>query len=208
MERNTKHAQRVEMVERHLKGESLAHIARDMGLNYYTIRTWWRAYRDAGWEGLVPKSPGPPKTGALSDFEPVVKYVALRLKRENPAWGLDVLRLHMKRRRSLTGKRIPRRTALYNYLKPFYPRFRPDYRGRTSQPSPPATDTQAVHQRWQMDFKGRESIAPEGQVAPWLVCDEFSSAPLAGIIYTKCTGEPKAGLSWRDLQANLGSVKI
>jgi transposase InsO family protein len=112
----------------------------------------------------------------------------------------------MERRRSLTGKRIPRRTALYNYLKPSYPRFRPDYRGRTSQPSPPTMDTQAVHQRWQMDFKGRESIAPEGQVPPWLVCDEFSSAPLAGIIYTKRTGEPKAGLSCRDLQANLRQV--
>jgi transposase len=86
MERNMDHAQLVEMVERHLKGESLAHIASDVSLSYDTTRTWWRAYRDAGWEGLVPKPPGPPKTGALSDFEPVVRYVALRRKRENPAW--------------------------------------------------------------------------------------------------------------------------
>jgi hypothetical protein len=206
MERNTSHAQRVEMIERHLAGESLAHIATDMGRSYYTIRGWWRAYRDAGWAGIVPKAPGPPQTGALSDFEPIVKYVALRLKRENPGWGLDVLLLHMTRRPSLAGKRLPRRTALYNYLKPFYPRLRPDYRGRTSRPSPAVTDVQAVHQRWQMDFKGRERIAPEGQVAPWLVCDEFSHAPLAGIIYTKRTGEPKAGLTYRDLQANLRQV--
>jgi hypothetical protein len=63
-----------------------------------------------------------------------------------------------------------------------------------------------VHQRWQMDFKGRETIEPEGQVSPFLVCDEFSSAPLAGVVYTKRTGDPRAGLSPRDIQENLRAV--
>jgi len=57
-----------------------------------------------------------------------------------------------------------------------------------------------------MDFKGRETIAPEGQVAPFLVCDEFSSAPLAGVVYTKRTGNPTAGLSPRDIQENLRTL--
>jgi hypothetical protein len=135
-----------------------------------------------------------------------VKYVALRLKKEHPAWGLDVLLLHMGRRPSLGEELLPGRTALYNYLRPYLPRFRPQRHLPMKRPEAVVSAVADVHQRWQMDFKGRETIEPEGQVAPFLVCDEFSSAPLAGVIYTKRTGEPKAGLSPRDIQENLRAV--
>ena len=123
--RDTTHAQRVRIVEQHLAGETLSTIATDMELNFYTVRTWWRVYRREGWEGLLPRPSGPPVTGALSEFDDLVKYVALRLKCEHPAWGLDVLLLHMRRRPSLAGKRLPKRTALYNYLKPYYAKVKP-----------------------------------------------------------------------------------
>lgn len=204
--RNTTHAQRVTIVEQHLAGASLRNIAETMGINYYTARKWWRIYHHHSWPSLIPKSPGPPLNGPLSTFDPLVKYVALRLKREHPAWGLDVLRLHMGRRSSLAGKPLPSRTALYYYLRQFLPRFRPQRRLPTKRPEAFVTAVTDVHQRWQIDFKGRETIAPEGQVAPFLVCDEFSSAPLAGVVYTKRTGDPKAGLSYRDIQQNLRAL--
>lgn len=204
--RTTTHAQRVTIVERHLAGTRLTDIAEDMGLNYYTVRKWWRAYCRQGWLALIPKPPGPPASGPLSKFDPLVKYVALRLKREHPAWGLDVLLLHMGRRPSLRGKQLPGRTALYNYLRPYLPRFRPQRHLPMKRPETVVSAVADVHERWQMDFKGREPIEPEGQVAPFLVCDEFSSAPLAGVVYTKRTGDPKAGLSPRDIQDNLRAV--
>lgn len=204
--RNTTHAQRARIVERHLAGIPLSDIAETMGLNYYTARKWWRTYRRQGWSGLVPKTPGPPARGPLSSFDPLLKYVALRLKKEHPAWGLDVLLLHMSRRSSLRGMTLPSRTALYNYLRPHLPRLQRQYRLPTSHPKDFVSDIVDVHQRWQMDFKGRETIAPEGQVSPFLVCDEFSSTPLAGIIYTKRTGDPKAGLTPRSIQENLRQI--
>lgn len=204
--RNTTHAQRVTIVEQHLAGATLKDITEMMNLNYYTVRKWWRQYRRQGWSGLLGQSPGPDRTGALSTFDPLVKYVALRLKSEHPAWGVDLLRLQLSRRPSLAGKAVPGRTALYNYLRPYLPRFRPPRRLPTKRPEVFATAVTDVHQRWQMDFKGRETIAPEGQVAPFLVCDEFSSAPLAGIVYTKRTGDPKAGLSPRHIQQNLRAL--
>jgi transposase InsO family protein len=205
-ERTTSHAQRVAMIEQHLQGQSLASIAQKMQLNRYTVRHWWRCYEQQAWRGLLARSTGRPSTGQLSSFEPMVKYVALRLKREHPGWGLDVLRLEMSRRPSLVGKQLPSRTALYNYLQPFYARLRPGRRLPSQKPQTVVREITRVHQRWQMDFKGKETIVPEGQVSPWLVCDEFSSAPLASVIYTKRTGDPKAGLTLRDIQANLRTV--
>lgn len=204
--RTTTHAQRVAMIERHLQGQPLAKIAQQLELNVYTLRKWWRRYRQRGWAGLSPVQTGRPAAGKLSSFDPLVKYVALRLKRKHPGWGLDVLGLALRRRPSLAGKSLPSRTALYNYLKPFYPRLRPGRRLPTRKPQPRPMTVFGVHQRWQMDFKGRETIPPEGQVAPWLICDEFTSAPLASVIYTKRTGEPKAGLTMADIQANLRQV--
>ena len=94
--RETTHAERVDIVERHLAGETLAAIAEDMGLNYYTVRKWWRIYRTSGWSGLKPKPKGPPEVGILGTFSPLVKYVLLRLKRTHPGWGVDVLLLQCR----------------------------------------------------------------------------------------------------------------
>ncbi|RME81437.1 MAG: helix-turn-helix domain-containing protein, partial [Caldilineae bacterium] len=58
--RETSHAERVTMVERHLAGETLQAIADDMGCSYYTVRKWWRRYKKEGWRGLEPKPKGAP----------------------------------------------------------------------------------------------------------------------------------------------------
>src|SRR5688500_4134692 len=108
--RNTDHATRIEIIERHLAGETLANLAEALQLNFYTVRNWWRISHRQGLPGLFPKPAGPPGRGVLSKFEPLVKYVVLRLKRHHPAWGLDVLRLELKRRPSLRGIALPQRT--------------------------------------------------------------------------------------------------
>jgi len=204
--RNTTHAQRVRMVERRLAKENLQAIAADMGFNFYTVRKWWRVYRQDGWDGLAPRPPGPPTRGALSEFDDLVKYAALRLKREHPAWGLDVLLLHMSRRPSLAGKRLPKRTALYNYLKPFYPRFR-TRRLRVKRPKTQVTDVNAVHQRWQIDFKGDVQAADQTTIKPLNICDELTSAPLASILHTRQKGQSDS-VTTRDVQADLRTVFV
>ena len=56
---NVSHAERVEMVERHLAGESLSDIAQKMRVNFYTVRKWWRCWSKGGWTALAPKERGP-----------------------------------------------------------------------------------------------------------------------------------------------------
>lgn len=198
--RTTTHAQRVAIIERHNAGETLTTIAQDMHLNYYTVRKWWRRYRDQGWAGLQPKPLGRPR-GALQTFDPMVKYVILKLKRRHPGWGPDTIRLALQRRTSLHGYRLPKRTALYNYIHSFYPRLNEHRRLKTERFVHQPTEVQAVHVRWQMDFKGDEQIADLGKVRPWLVCDEYTSAPLAGIIQ-----RIRPAYSTRQIQTQLRDV--
>ena len=109
------HAERVRIVERHIGGATLRAIAESLDLNLFTVRHWWRVYRDGGWSALTPAAKGPGRCGALGRFDPMVKYVVLRLKREHPGWGLPMLRLHMQRRPSLAGLALPQNTALWSY---------------------------------------------------------------------------------------------
>jgi hypothetical protein len=142
----------------------------------------------------------------LHKFDPLVKYVILRLKREHPAWGLDVLRLALKRRPSLKGKRLPKRTAIWNYLRCFYPRLMEHRRLRTQRPIAKTSSITAVHQRWQMDCKGDVQLEGLGQIKPFIVCDEFTGAPLAGIIHLVKQDNQQFLLSFRDIQADLRTI--
>lgn len=206
--RETTHAERVEMVERHLAGETLDDIAESLDLNMYTVRQWWRAYRDGGWPALEPVSKGPPEVGTLGRFDPLVKYVALRLKREHPAWGTPILRLHMQRRPSLKGRRIPKDTALWSYLHQFGSRLVRPRRLPTKRPTPsPPPRALAPHQCWEMDFKGDEVVADcQTAISPLAFSDEASGAPLARYMHALKAKGNRQGLTMRQVQADLRQV--
>lgn len=207
-QKETTHADRIELVERQVAGENLAEIAMSKKLSVYTIRKWWRAYRDQGRVGLEPKEKGPPPVGVLGRFDPLVKYVALRLKRQHPGWGTPMLRLHMKRQPSLANVAIPGDTALWNYLKQFGDRLIQPQQLPTKRPQPNAPKRgQQPHECWEMDFKGDELVAGcNAIVAPFAVSDEASGAPLARIIHELRAKGNRKGLSMRSVQADLRQV--
>jgi transposase len=201
--RSTTHAHRIEIVQRHQQGQSYHQIAVAMHLNYYTVRKWCRRQQRQGWRGIEPCS-RTPSTGVLSHFHPVIKYVALRLKRQHPGWGLDKLRLELQRHPDLAGEQLPARSSLHSYLKQFYPRLRQHRPARTHRPQPSIERAGAAHEGWQMDFKGDYSFPHLGKVKPFMVCDEYTSAPLAGLLHTARRG----GVTMRDVQHNLRQVFV
>jgi hypothetical protein len=204
---DTTHAERADIVERHLAGETLSAIAGQLGLNHYTVRKWWRAYRDHGWDGIGPRPKGPPAVGPLGRFDPLVKYVALRLKREHPAWGPDMLRLHMSRRPSLQGHRLPKNTALWSYLHQFGSRLLSPRRLQTTRPTQPVSRAKEPHQCWQMDFKGDEVVGGcQKVISPLGVSDEASGAPLGRYLHVLKAKGNRSGLTSRDVQHDLRQV--
>lgn len=204
--RATDHAERVLFVELHQHGHSYHQIATQTGRNYYTVRHWIRIFKKQGWAGIDPSQTGKQKVGSLARFDPKVKYAVLRLKRKNPGWGLDVLLLALRRRRSLQGVTLPSRTALYYYLRPYLPRLRPGRRLPTVKPKPEVAATATVHDRWQMDFKGEIKVQPAGLVTALNICDEHSSAPLAGVIYASRGTKGNSGMTSRTVQQALRQV--
>jgi len=208
MQRETIQVERIEMVERHVAGEPLAEIAKSMDRSVYTVRKWWRTYRDQGWAGLEPKAKGPPRVGALGRFDPMVKYVALRLKRQHPGWGTPILRIYMQRQSSLANLAIPGNTALWNYLKQYGDRLIQPKRLFTKRPQPDTPKRgQQAHECWEMDFKGDERVGGcNAIVAPFAVSDEASGAPLARFIHELRAKGNRRGLTVRTVQADLRQV--
>lgn len=205
--RETIHAERVEIVERHQAGETLKAIAQSLQLSRYTVRHWWRAFRDGGWAALEPQPKGPPAVGPLGRFDPLVKYAALRLKLEHPAWGSEMLRLHMGRRPSLQGFALPKNTALWSYLHQFGSRLLTPRRLPTKRPSSSPRQAEEPHQCWQMDFKGDEVVSGcEAIISPLALSDEASGAPLARRIYVLKAKGNRQGLTMRHVQGDLRQI--
>jgi len=196
--RETSHSERVEMIQDKLNGMSLQKIAEKYGLNYYTVRTWWRRFRDQGWDGLHPRLSQRPRRGVLSTFTPLIRYVILRLKRQHPGWGSDVILLHLRRHRSLDGQKLPSRSAIAAYISPYLGRIK-GHRVVVKRPKQSTPKVSAVHECWQMDFKGAESLGGCGSSAPFMVVDALSSAPLHTQLYP---GDLK-GVTWRNIQQEL-----
>jgi len=201
--RATSHAQRVAMVRRHHEGVTLSAIASEMGLNLYTVRKWWRAFRKDGWPGLVGGRRAARGSGPLARFDPLVRYALLRLKRTHPGWGPDKLRLALQRQPSLKGRRLPGRSTIAAYLSPYLMRLQPDRETVSQPPQILVTAAQLPHERWQMDFKGQMSFDHVGRVKPFQICDDFTCAPLACILHVVDDGQSRHPLTARHVQANL-----
>jgi len=197
--RRTTHQDRIKMIELKQTGYTLAQIAEHMGLHRDTVRTWWRRYRDAGWEALQPSQKPNAKPGPMSQFDSLVRYVALRLKRQHPGWGAPVLLATMARRPSLAGKRLPSRSTLSAYLKPYGRRIRPAYHQAMKRPCQPAMTIRAPHECWQIDFKGDESVGTAGHVSPLMIVDRLTSAPLGTVLFPAGL----KGVTSRDVQREL-----
>jgi hypothetical protein len=135
----------------------------------------------------------------LSSFDPLVSYAALRLKCQHPHWGPDTLLLHLSRRGSLAGKGLPGRSTLAAYLQPYLWCIRQQRRATRRRPVTGEWPLQQVHECWQMDFKGSETPGPCGPVAPFLVTEALTSAPLSVVVRPAT----RKGLSFRDVQADL-----
>jgi hypothetical protein len=96
MQKRTTLSDRQEMATLREEGFSCQAIAQATGYSWEAVRHICRAYRDHGADGLLPSSPGRPDQGMLSTFEPIVRYVGLRLKLEHPRDGPDVILADMR----------------------------------------------------------------------------------------------------------------
>ena len=101
--------QRQQMFKAHLRGQSYREIAEAYGLSKYTVRYWCRRQRDGG---SVRTQWYQSKRGVLSQYDPIVRYVVLRLRLEHARWGPRSILAHLRKRSSLEGKRLPSEASI------------------------------------------------------------------------------------------------
>lgn len=111
-------AQRREMMLLVEEGHTYAEVAEQMGVSFWTARKWIRQAKRCGLESLG-SCYGRPGAGSLAGFDPRVRYVALRLKREHPKWGAEYVLKKLGERRSLRDRKLPSATTIWRYWRSF-----------------------------------------------------------------------------------------
>ncbi|MEZ4737480.1 MAG: integrase core domain-containing protein [Caldilineaceae bacterium] len=148
MARRTSLPEREAFVTEHQAGSTYAVIAGKYGVSADCVRYWCRRARRSASLTSAWRRRGP---ALRQDFDPLVRYVILRLRLKHPGWGPSRIRHHLGKRSSLQGQRLPSATQIGRYLHQWV-RFRRQRR----RPVPPVPRSQApprVHECWQVDFK-------------------------------------------------------
>jgi hypothetical protein len=156
----------------HLADQSKSYqaVANQAGVSFWTARKWIRRARRGGLTALVTTF-GRPATGPMSGFDPLVRYVALRLKCQHRTWGAAYVVKKMGERPSLKGKELPDPTTVWRYWRRFdrlFPKRRP------AQPKRPPAGV--AHGVWQMDAKESVPVAGIGVITFNQARDVFGRA--------------------------------
>ncbi len=185
MSEHTTSRQREFFYQRHQRGESYAEIAGQMGVSRECVRYWCRRQRDGkGISSIYHREP----CGLLSRFEPVVRFVILRLRLKHPRWGPDRIRHAAKRRQALRGLRLPSIAQMGRYLHQWQRfRRRPVEHIQRQRPS----QSERVHQCWQMDFKMGIVLQNGRQVNLYTVRDPFGAACIGAVVHDAGKAGPR-----------------
>lgn len=190
--------QREAMVQRHEKGESFAHIAREMGLPYMTVRGICKHYERTG--DLRPNyaacaRPGVRKDAAIFDR-------AIDLKKTHPRWGAGLIWVELAE--VFAESQLPSERTLQRWFRQAGVAVR---REREQRQTPVVKRGQAVHDVWAMDAKEALRLA-DGTYASWLVIsDEASGAILHTDLFPPQTVDHRGTAAHRRQHSNgLGNV--
>lgn len=153
MMRRTTRADRQQIVALKKAGGSHEAVSAMTGWSVETVRQIWYKFRHAEGATLCDAKVGRPATGLLSTFDPLVRYAALRLKRERPHAGPDVILADMALRPSLRGLRLPSSSSLGAYFSTFGDRLvtpRPHW--QLPDQSSRLLPVREAHECWLLDF--------------------------------------------------------
>jgi len=165
--------QRQEMAQLADQDETYQSVADQTGVSFWTAQKWIRRARRGGLAALVTTF-GRPATGPMSEFDPLVRYVALRLKHQHKTWGAAYVVKKMGEHPSLKGKKLPSPTTVWRYWRSFGDRLFP--KRRPTQPKRPRAGV--AHGVWQMDAKESVPVGGVGVITFNQARDEFGRATM------------------------------
>jgi transposase InsO family protein len=160
--------QRQEMARLAAAGQPYQLIADQTGVSFWTVRKWVRQANQAGLPALLTHF-GRPAIGPMAGFDPLIRYVALRLKRQHLTWGAAYIVKKMSEHPLLHNKKLPDATTVWRYWRSFGDRLR--------KPQHPIEDklprAGVAHGVWQLDAKESVPIPGVGATTFNQARDEF-----------------------------------
>jgi hypothetical protein len=204
MKRQTTLADRQEIIALLRAKQSQAAVAAATGWSIETVRKVWRAYREQGEQGLAAGKVGRPRRGKLSSFPGLVRYVALRLKRQRPHAGPDVILADMALRPSLQGLKLPSSASLSSYFSQFGERLVTprSHRQLPGQPSQLAW-AYAPHECWLLDFVESVSWPGVGWTNVMNVVDFATSLKICSQVEAAGGANHRQHMSWAHIREHL-----
>jgi hypothetical protein len=193
----TTYADRQEMVTLHQAGLPFWKIARQTGWRYGTVRQVIRRYKREGESALQPKPIGRPAKGPLSTFDPKVRFAVLKIKRQHPRWGPDIVRADLGKRAWIRAEQIPSSSSIGAYWSQFGNRLlRPRSHKRLSQAQPQTAAKAVVHGCWQLDVDERVPLAGVGRVHILNIVDTVSGLKLGALLFPSEKAGQRVRVSW------------
>jgi transposase InsO family protein len=192
-------AERQHIYRAKLRGCTLPEIAAELNCSLETVRKWWRHAREHGRSALALTQRGRPPTGILSHFAPSVITHALALKRANPRWGPDRVRVELQHQQALYGLALPSRSRLALLFKTECPEC-VGLRRPKQPPVPAPSRPTAVHECWQLDMQEGIHLA-NGRVAT--ICtirDVVGAAILTSQAFDVTNGRRYRKLRWQEVR--------
>jgi transposase len=176
--------QRLEIVERAQAGESNAEIAQALSYSVWTVRKWRRRERNQGRAGLTMQR-GRPATGALGTASAEMREAIRTMRRANPGWGPETIRIELGKDERFKGQKIPSRPRIAALLK--QEGLTRPYKRHSELSQPPPTTATVVHEEWEMDAQGVVKVDGIGSVCLINISDLVSRIKVGSQVCADCT---------------------
>jgi hypothetical protein len=150
------------------EGQPYQLIADQTGVSDWTVRKGVRQANQGGLPALLTHF-GRPAIGPMAGFDPLIRYVALRLKRQHLTWGAAYIVKKMSEHPLLHTKKLPHPATVWRYWRSFGDRLR--------KPQHPIEDklplAAVAHGVWQLDAKESVPVPGVGATTFNQARDEF-----------------------------------
>jgi transposase len=171
---------RQQMAQLHAEGHGLTEIARQLGVRYRTVRSWWRRYCREGEAGLLPRYT---HCGRRGPQTPALHQAALAMKQDHPTWGAGLIRVELARQ--FPADTLPQARALQRWFRAAG--LQP---ARAQQPPVARQPGREAHAVWQVDAKERMRLVDGSGTSVLTVTDEATGALLGLTPFPPLSLEP------------------
>ena len=176
---------REQLIDKHLSGQSLKDVARELVIPYSTARRIWSRFKHRGRQGLKPDYANCGQRSVKADSYYSFRRASCLLKRRHPKWGAPFIRVLIQERFPIWSVPAVRTIQTWFNQAGLQPRRSVIEMGEIKQ-------LEEVHDEWQIDAKECLELQ-NGQKSCYLsIVDVKSGAGLALLDFPPVQDLPSA----------------